>query len=279
LPDAQSLVDIEAAAEAKNKFQKNLCLLASILYRKLEKHLLPIATKIQAVSCVDQRYLQGFVPAADIELIPTFIPKDAELFDTGSVAKTREPSVILPRPYGRGLLWFLEKVCPLLDKMVPDLRISIVSQRIPVEAENIIAKRANVSYIHWVEDFNTELARHHAVVLTEMSGTGLSTRVLIALALGCAVIGTAKSFRGMSFQDGQHCLIRGDPKSFAEAIVSVVKSRELATRLGQSGKKAAIEQYSYSKVMSDTYSLYLKAIRKFHKNSFQERDRSVYSCR
>jgi hypothetical protein len=48
----------------------------------------------------------------------------------------------------------------------------------------------------------------------------------------------------LDLRDAEHLLIRDEPRSFAEACVSLMTDTELSKRLSANGKSVLMEQYS-----------------------------------
>jgi glycosyltransferase involved in cell wall biosynthesis len=74
--------------------------------------------------------------------------------------------------------------------------------------------------------------------------------------MGKAVVSTSLGCEGLDAVDGDNILIRDDPKTFADAILAVLRDDALRQRLGTGGRATAEAHYSWDRIgerMIDTY--------------------------
>lgn len=62
---------------------------------------------------------------------------------------------------------------------------------------------------------------------------GIRYKILEAMAMEKAIVGTSAAFTGISVQDGIHALVRDDPKEFADAILTLLEDEGLRHSLAR----------------------------------------------
>lgn len=263
LQDSQSLICLEAGKEAPSAIKGYFCSEAARRYRKAERKLYPKATIVHTVSHEDEEYIKSFVPNVDIRHIPIHFPKECGEYKPGGVKKEPGPSLIMLRPYGKGLMWFLDEVYPRIMKRIPLLETKIIGNTLPTDALARIIADPRITYSDWEEDYYGEIVRHRAVVLTDTFGAGMANRALVSMALARPIVGTPKSFRGLAVKNGIDCIVESDPLRFADAVVRVVNSEEMAREMGERAKESVFCQYAHSNVMGRMDDLYEEVIYKF----------------
>jgi glycosyltransferase involved in cell wall biosynthesis len=66
------------------------------------------------------------------------------------------------------------------------------------------------------------------------------------MAMAKAVVSTTLGAEGIEAVPGRDLLIEDEPAAFAEAVNRLLTAPDLATRIGQSGRRLAVERYSWS---------------------------------
>ena len=69
-----------------------------------------------------------------------------------------------------------------------------------------------------------------------MSGTGIKTKVLDAMALGIPVISTAQGVSGMPVVDRENCYMARDAAGFADCLSEVERFPKRALQIGLNGR-------------------------------------------
>lgn len=257
LPDAQSLVYREAALDASGIVMKTAKRINGLLTRRAEKRFITGSVIALAVGWRDSEYLRGFLPGENIRYLPFHIPKECSSYRP----KLRERDkgtmrVIVPRPYGSGLRWFLEDVMPILLDLNPSAQVTVLGRDLPVSVDLALERYPNLVRRDWVEDFYEEILEHDVVAIVDRHGTGMSTRALASMALGMPIVGTSIAFRNLPVRSGIDCFVADDAREFAERTVLLLSDRRLRMDIGRQCHDRVVQEFSFQSVMSRTTALY-----------------------
>jgi glycosyltransferase involved in cell wall biosynthesis len=97
-----------------------------------------------------------------------------------------------------------------------------------------------------VSDLRPHLAAAAAVVVPLRLGGGTRFKIVEAMAMGKAVVSTTLGAEGIEAVPGRDLLIEDEPAAFAEAVNRLLADTDMATRIGQSARRLAVRQYSWS---------------------------------
>jgi len=141
-------------------------------------------------------------------------------------------------PNREGLLWFLEKVLPLLRDKSPASAVRVVGSGIdPMLFRKMegrgIEVRADVS------DILPFLQEAHLLFVPLRIGGGTRIKIVEAWAAGLPVVSTALGAEGLTCRPGVDILIADDAAGFAGALHRLLEDESLNARLRSEGLKNA----------------------------------------
>ncbi len=212
---------------------------------------------VTAVSDLERRWVERAAPGAAVTLAPNGV--DTEHFRPRP-APPAAPSVVFTGamnypPNVDAVTWFCDTTWPILRRQCPDLRFRIVG-RTPDPRVRALGGRDGVAVTGEVADVRPYLAEASAVVVPLRSGGGTRLKILEALAMGRPVVSTMLGAEGLEATDGRHLLLADTPEQLTRAVLSVLRSPELARRLGAAGRRLAVERYDWSRCLAPLDGLY-----------------------
>jgi glycosyltransferase involved in cell wall biosynthesis len=138
---------------------------------------------------------------------------------------------------------YVEKVLPAFAQLgIEPPHLSVIG----VCPESLKAGLAHptIRFLGYVPDINEELIRHQVFFAPIVSGGGIKTKVLEAMACGLPVIALPDGVSGISVEHMRHCLVAGGPEEFVQYYSLLVKEPAFAERMGRAGRELVIRSYS-----------------------------------
>jgi glycosyltransferase involved in cell wall biosynthesis len=138
--------------------------------------------------------------------------------------------------------WILDELWPRVLSEIPHARLTIAGSAPPAWLSEK-ARARNVELRGNVADA-AEFTRSNAVVIAPLfAGGGMRIKVLEAMALGKAVVATTIGAGGIDVEHERDILIADDAKTFAEAVVRLLRDRERAARIGAAAREKVARRY------------------------------------
>lgn len=221
------------------------------------------ATQVVAVSEADKKEMLKLEPDMNVEIVPNGVNLD--LFRKKSNWDTKEKAIL----FISNFKWLqnveaahvlIQKVFPLVQEKIKDVKLWIVGQHVPqdivdIKAKNIVVKSVPENDIQTLVD-----AWHDASVFAStIKGPG-GTRLknLAAMASQLPIVSTKVGVEGLMVEDRKHVLIGNTPQKIADLIVKVIKSPSLGKRLALATRKHAEENFDWRIIAGNLDYLYNK---------------------
>jgi glycosyltransferase involved in cell wall biosynthesis len=171
-------------------------------------------------------------------------------------------STLFYPPNADGVRWFIRQVFPLVKDQIPSVTLTIVGSRPPKDiVEFGIRNAESVQVTGYVPDLQEYFERAALMVVPVRAGSGMRVRILEALARGIPVVTTKTGVEGIAAINGEHLLVADEPVAFADAVVRLLKDRELGETLIRNGRQLAQEKYDWQAVLPKLESTYNSASR------------------
>lgn len=201
-------------------------------------------------------------PTLPFEVIP--IGFDASAYRPDPSA-TRDPSRIIfhgAMNYAPNIVaveHLVERVLPLVLASRPDAHVVIVG-RDPAPRVLSLSGHERVVVAGEVEDMRAELTRSRVWAGPFLSGTGIKTKLLEAMATDLPCVATPLGARGVDAVSGEHLLIGASEEELAEHLVRVLSEDETAERIGRAGGGFVRPRYDWPAVAVAYERLYEQVI-------------------
>ncbi len=205
--------------------------------------------------------LSGGLPNARV--LPVALDHDDEAYGplSGTNPPEQEPnSVIFVGGLGSyfnvdAVLHFHKDILPRIHAGVPAVKVYIVGQN-PPDAVKQLAEPGRVVVTGTVPDVRPYI-RHAAVyVIPLRAGTGVKTKTVEAMSLGKAIVTTPLGLAGLWDVDNTAFRVCSDPRSFADAVVTLLADRGLRTDLGNRARALWEKSYAFDVVAQRTLRVY-----------------------
>ena len=201
--------------------------------KKLEKSQLNSFDAMIPITQRDANTLTSLGCKIPIHVTPTGIDVEEAKMD---ISKIEYPSIFhigaldWP-PNQEGLMWFFDKIWPLVLEKHPHLQFYLAGRNAPDRIKTLKIK--NLVYLGEVESA-TEFMNSKAIgVVPLLSGSGMRIKIVEGMALGKTMLTTSLGVEGIPAKDKHEIMIADEPKEFAEKICSLVEDRELFDKIGK----------------------------------------------
>jgi len=198
-----------------------------------------------AVSENDRGLMSQWVDADRITTVPTGVDLGQFRPDTSA----NEPAPIVTfvgamdwEPNVDGVEYFCSEIWPAIKAEVPEARFRIVGRnpdrRVQKWASDSIEVTGRVPSV-------IEHLQQSAVVIVPLRiGGGTRLKIYEAMATGKAVVSTTVGAEGLDVHHGRDIMLADDAKSFAQAVIMLLRDRELRRRY-EKAATATAAQYDW----------------------------------
>ena len=235
-----------------------------IQWRKLaayERRVCRAADWVAAVSDVDRGALLRLDPRLKITTIPNGV--DLDFYRPGITQPLPEigPNSLVftgkmdYRPNVDAVTWFADAVFPLIRQQAPTACFYIVGQQ-PSPRVAALAQRTGIVVTGKVPDTRPYIAGAGVYVIPLRIGGGTRLKVLEAMAMGQALVSTRLGCDGFPFTDGREVSFADEPQLFASRVVSLLRKRDEAARLGRAARASVEEHYGWDAIVPQLEALY-----------------------
>ena len=81
-------------------------------------------------------------------------------------------------------------------------------------------------------------------------------KILDSWGLGKAIVSTSIGCEGLEAHDGINVMIRDDPRSFAAAVLALIRDAKLRRRLEEQGRRTVEQSYGWGSIGNRVRTLY-----------------------
>lgn len=193
------------------------------------------ADAVIVVSTLDRDILQAQENMSPLILVPIILaqrtrPKRERAREAVFVGGFRHP------PNEDGIIWFTEKVWPIVRAAEPDAILTIIGSNATPTVERL-GEKEGVQLLGYVPETDPYLDRAAISVAPLRYGAGMKGKVCEAMASGLPVVTTSVGAQGLDAVSGEHMEIADDADQFAESVIRLFRDPVAAERLGAAGQR------------------------------------------
>jgi sugar transferase (PEP-CTERM/EpsH1 system associated) len=224
--------------------------------RSYERRACLAADRVVVVSEADARAIRRLVPGLDLAVVPNGV--DVEFYSApippleAHAGPGQQDMVFTAkmdfRPNVDAVLWFAQKVLPLVRQEMPEARFWVVGQD-PHPRLAPLARDPAVVLTGWVEDVRPYIAGAGVVVIPLRIGGGTRLKVLEAMAMSKAIVSTTLGCEGFDLASGQELVLADAPAGFAAALLDLLRDPGRRERLGRVARRFAASRYDWGMIV------------------------------
>jgi GT2 family glycosyltransferase/glycosyltransferase involved in cell wall biosynthesis len=227
--EAQITTDSEGREKARQK-------------EEVEYNLVGQADESWVTSSFEQKLLQKRWPEKSIQLVSNIV----DIPGSSTPFELRRDFLFIGgfehTPNTDAVLFFLEKIYPMVKERLPDAKFYIIGDKAPPEIVALATERIVVAGLQ--RDVRPFFNSVRLSVAPLRFGAGVKGKINQSIAFGVPVVATSLAVEGMELTDREDVLVVDEPEDFARALIELYESEELWTRLSESGLKTAHALYS-----------------------------------
>ncbi len=145
-------------------------------------------------------------------------------------------------PMDRAARWVGEEIMPRVWEKLPDAHLYVIGRNSDITQADLNGK--GITVVGRVPSVLAYLQQAAVTLVPLRFESGTRFKIVESGAAGVACISTTLGAEGLDVQHGENILIADDTEGFAAAMVSVLKSPELASRLGDKLHELVADKYS-----------------------------------
>jgi polysaccharide biosynthesis protein PslH len=208
-----------------------------------------LADSVITVSEQNREYFSRYVHPERVSTIATGV--DIEAFRPSDAAASN--CIVFTgsmdwMPNQEGMLYFASEMLPHIRLAVPDADLWIVGRYPGREIQDLASPHIHVT--GRVEDVRPYLQKAPVYIVPLRHGSGTRLKIFEAMAMGKAVVSTTLGAEGLPVTHGKNILIADDPREFADAVVRILRDRQLAASLGRAARALVEEQFTWEAAAS-----------------------------
>jgi len=160
------------------------------------------------------------------------------------------------RPNVDGVLWFFERVWPLVKVRLPQARLLVVGRN-PSPRLSPLLQDPQVRVTGFVPDVRPYIARANIYLVPLRMGGGTRLKVLEAMAMGKAIVSTSLGCEGIK-TTGQELVIADSESDFAQRVIDLWGDEKRRKGLGVAARRLA-KKYDWKVITPLLEEVYEKA--------------------
>jgi len=217
-----------------------------------ERHIAQSFSHSLVCSAIEQLDFERLFPGVPVSLVGNGV--DLDFFRSSGHPK-RPGSIVFTGvmnylPNIDAVVWFSDKVLPLIQAQMPEASFVICGSR-PVPAVRRLAKRQHVTVTGWVPDTRPYLDAAEVFVAPLRMARGVQNKLLEALAMGLPCVASTTATSGTVIPNGKGILAADEPEEFAKHVLWLLLEEQFRAEMAQRARHAAETYYRWDSQMAD----------------------------
>jgi glycosyltransferase involved in cell wall biosynthesis len=204
------------------------------------------AAKEAAVTCLVSRQEAEFLSTAagrPVYWAPMAVPVGAQPAERRDSPNAVFVGGLDYAPNRSAIAWYRDEIVPRLTGLgLGSLTLDVIGHR-PTDAADQL-KSERIRFLGYVPDLAEALSRYRVAAIPVVSGTGIKTKVLEAMAAGLVVVSTPKGLSGLPVVDRRDAFVGESPADFARALAEAWRDVDQCAVVAKSGQEMVARDFS-----------------------------------
>ena len=149
-------------------------------------------------------------------------------------------------PNKKGLLWFIDKVMPVIVKKLPDIKLNIVGSSIDEEIKNKENDNIKIAGFLTEEQLQELYLKTKITIAPVLFGAGIKGKIVNSFFYSTPVVTTTLGAEGISTGYG-NIYVHDNPKGYAEQVVDLYTDKSLWCSNLKGYSEIISKEYSFEK--------------------------------
>jgi glycosyltransferase involved in cell wall biosynthesis len=260
-----------------DRFKKLAARRTAILIERAEERLLNACATHTVTSERERQKLLARRPGANIKVVPNGV--DVTYYSSDEMARATSQSggdhsektivFVGSMDYHANVdavMWFSRTIWPEIAKKYPDCHFTIVGRDPGTEVRSLASDRIQVTGT--VDDVRPFYAAAVVAVVPIRSGGGTRLKILEAMAAGVPVVSTRLGAEGIDAEHDNHILLADSIPEMTAAIIRIISSPELRSRLVAAARTLVVDRYDWSVIGEQLYRIHCDLARAQQRHRF-----------
>ncbi len=146
-------------------------------------------------------------------------------------------------PNRQGMLYFLDRIFPLILAEVPQARVYVVGKDPPRALRSRASE--NVVVTGFVPDVRPFVARSQVFIIPLLAGSGIRGKALEAMAMRRPIVTTTVGVEGIHLLHEESALFADTPQDFARAVIRLFRDTTLRKRISEAAFATVLKEYAW----------------------------------
>ena len=156
--------------------------------------------------------------------------------------------------------WFIEEVLQILNKKIPQIKLTLLGKGIPKEFDAY--KSIGLNPIGYVPSVQPYLNRAGIYISPLFVGGGIRIKILEAMAMQLPVIASPVAAEGIKTKDENGLFVRNSAKDFIDTILELIENDDLRIQSGINARHYVENNFSWRKNVQIMFDKYLELKKK-----------------
>lgn len=223
--------------------------------------------KCLVVTEEERQEMLSYIPFADSAVAANGV--DVDYFAPFDVEQEEDHLVFVGVmdyfPNEEGMEFFCKEILPTIQKVRPNVKITIVGAR-PSKKVLDLRTIPGVVVTGSVDDIRPYMAKATLAVVPLRLARGVQNKVLEAMSMGMATVCSTAAFRGISATEGVHALVADEPDEFAHKVLELLQDETRRKEMGSAARQIMIEKYSWEAQVSKLEAIYRDVVTDFNQS-------------